>query len=92
MMYSTSLSFGFILLWDLNICVGEAEQPAYGLSRRDAKPITQRVINLIPKGLKLPRFPFFSIGGSTAPGECGCKCEFRSVRFFFYKNTRINHL
>ena len=37
-------------------------------------------MNLIPKGLRLPRFPFFSIGGSIAPGQCGCKCEFRKVR------------
>ena len=72
--------FSLCLLWDCCKCVGDPEHPTYGLSRRDAKQITQRVMNLIPKGLRLPRFPFFSIGGSIAPGQCGCKCEFRKVR------------
>ena len=62
------------------VCVGEAE-PEYGLSRRDAQEITQRIMNLLPKGVRVPRFPFFSFGGSTSPGQCGCKCESRQVRF-----------
>ncbi len=62
------------------VCVAEAE-PEYAMSRRDAQEITQRVMNLLPKGFRLPRFPFFSFGGSTSAGQCGCKCEFRQVRF-----------
>ena len=50
-------------------------------------------MNLIPRRLKLPRFPFFSFGGSTAPGQCGCKCEFRKVWKFFirYANNLLKY-
>ena len=64
------------------VCIGKAEAE-YAMSRKDAQDITQRLINIFPRGLRLPSFPFFSFGGSNAAGECGCKCEMRQVRLIF---------
>ena len=74
-----------LLCFDDRICAGETkpgiveENRRYvGALRKESTSLQERVLNLIPKSL--PRFPFFTFGGSTAPGECGCKCEFRQVR------------
>ena len=77
------------LFLDGRLCAGGAE-PGYGLSRQSVVRMKERVLNLIPQGGLniMKRFPFFSFGGSTAPGQCGCKCEFRQVRIMHYKNLK----
>ena len=70
------VSLSLFLLLYVHVCIGESE-PAYGLTRKDAIRIKERVLNLIPRKL---RFPFLSFGSKSFPEQCGCKCEPRQVK------------